>query len=126
MTYAEFQERWEARAKAELANYAAMPVAELLARIEARELGDYYMIWPALAERATLAEAGWILFRMLESDLDYYHRYHCAAALLRLAGIEDAREEPAHYSAEEVHDVAGNLRRLRHLIAERIGGEGED
>jgi hypothetical protein len=123
MTYAEFQERWEAGATAELARYAAMPVTELLTRIEARELGDYYMIWPALADRATLAEAGWILFRMLESDLDYFHRYHCAAALLRLAGIEDAHEEPAHYSAEEVHDVAANLRRLHDLIAQRIGDD---
>ena len=34
-----------------------MPVAELLTRIEERDLGDYYMIWPALADRATLDEA---------------------------------------------------------------------
>jgi hypothetical protein len=126
MTYAIFQERWEAGAKAELAHYAALPVSELLIRIEAGRLGDYYMIWLALAERTTLDEAGWLLFRVLESDLDYFNRYHCATALLTLMGIEDPAESAAHYSAHEVHDVATNLNRLRDLIAERIGDEGED
>ncbi len=123
MTYADFQKHWEAGARAELESYTAMPVAELLTRIEEGRLGHYYMIWPALADRATLHEAGWILFRLLESDLDYFNRYHCAAALLRLAGIEDESEEPAHYSAHEVHDVDRNLRRLRNRIAERIGDD---
>jgi hypothetical protein len=118
-----FQERWEAGAKAELARYSALPAPELLTRGESRQLGDYYMIWPALAERATLHEAGWILFRVLQSDLDYFNRYHCATALLSLVGIDDPSEWAAHYSAHEVHDVARNLDRLRELITERIGDD---
>lgn len=120
MTYAEFQERWEAGAKAELARYDAMPFAELLSRIQDRRLGDYYTIWSAMAKRASLAETAWLLFEVLESDLDYFHRYHCADALLMLAGLDDASHDAAHYSAREVFDVAENLQRLSHLVAERM------
>jgi hypothetical protein len=119
MTYAEFQERWEANSKAERARYDAMPVAELLTRVECGDFGDYYNIWRALADRATLREAGWILFSVLESDLDYLHRYHCAAALLKLVGMNP--ERAVLYSGREIHDVAGNLEHLRHLIATRLG-----
>ena len=35
------------------------------------------------------------------------------------AGIEDESDEPVHYSAREIHDVDGNLKRLRDRIATR-------
>ena len=123
MTYAEFEEHWADAAEAERARFDAMPVADLLDRVEKRRLGDYYTIWGALGDRATLEEAGWILFRVLESRLDYLHKHHCAAALLKLIGMDRAPDQAVRYSGRDAYDVTRNLQRLREIIATRIGEE---
>jgi hypothetical protein len=59
-------------------------VAELLTAVAERRFGDFHAIWDAIAEKATLEQAGWPLARVLRSDAPPGHRIAAADALLQL------------------------------------------
>lgn len=110
---------WEEHADAERQSQDRRPVSSLLEAVRQRKFGDYYTLWYAIAAKATLVEAGWTLFAVLESpDIDYLHRYHCAAALLQLIG--DLRFEQVELSAARF-PLAENLAEVRRVLEARIG-----
>jgi hypothetical protein len=119
-SYAQFQEHWEQEAGKERERYDARPVIELLADIRAGHFGSYYQIWYSLGSRATLAEAGSLLFSILESSADYLVRYHCAAALISVAGVYADGYRPEQLSAHQTQRVAEHLAALREKI--QVGG----
>jgi len=114
MTYAEFQEQYEREADAEGRAYDALPLSRLVTDIRAGHLGQYYQIWYSLARRARPREVNDLLLAFLSSDADYLHRYHCAAALIRLNGL--AGWEPQHLSATRTFPVAQNLHSVRNHL----------
>src|SRR5580704_504177 len=116
MSYAEFQEHWEQEAGKERERYDARPVTELLADIRAGRFGEYYRIWYSLGARATLAEAGSVLFGILESQANYLTRYHSAAALISIAGVDAEGFSPVQLSAHRTQRVAENLAALREKL----------
>lgn len=117
----QWREAWDSHADDEAARYDKMPVADAIADIRRGRFGDYYTIWRAIARRATLAEVGWELLDVLESDVPYLARYHCAAALLQL--LQSAEFEPVALSAKGF-PLARNLNEVRARIEARIGPRG--
>ncbi len=117
MSYAEFQEHFEKAAGEEKARYDAVPVSILLAEIRARRFGEYYQIWHSVAERATAAEAANDLLHVLESDADYLNRYHCASALISVAGLGAAGWTAEKLSVAARFPIHQNLREIRELLA---------
>jgi hypothetical protein len=93
-----WQDLWEKHAAEERRRMECRPVRELLSEVARGLFGDYYTVWYVIAERASLCEAAWILYGVLESGADYLHRYHCARALLTLMHYDGM--EPADLSAE--------------------------
>jgi hypothetical protein len=85
--------------------------------IAAHRFGEYHTIWRVLAERATLEQAGWLLFSILESDVDYLHRYNGAAALLQM--LDDKTWQPVELSAD--WGRARTLPQLKRLLEQRVG-----
>jgi len=121
-SYEEFQQQYEDDAGREFAALSALPVAKLLDRVRAGKFGDFYhQLWPAIASKATLAEAGWVLFDVLESKADYLHRYHCAAALIKLAGTPLAAMTPVMLSVEKAPTTKENLETVRNVLTQLIG-----
>jgi hypothetical protein len=118
--FANWQEAWEYHARAELDDLRTRPAADLLAAVRAGRFGGHYVLWDAIAERATLAEAAGPLMAVLESDADYLDRYHCAAALLRL--MASVRWEPVQLSAN-VPERPARLAAVRAELERRIGAE---
>jgi hypothetical protein len=113
-----WREEWDSHADDEAARYDKMAVADVIADIRRGRFGNYHTIWPAVARRATLAEVGWELLDVLESDAPYLARYHCAAALLQL--LQSAEFEPIALSAKGF-PLARNLNDVRARIEARIG-----
>lgn len=118
MTYEEFDASFGGKAEAESRDLASLPVSILLLRVEAGDLGTHYQIWPAIARRATLEQAGGILYRFVRSDADYLNRYHCAEALLTLLGFDDL--EAADLTVEHRHPERA-LERVRAELQSRLG-----
>jgi hypothetical protein len=121
MNDTEFQERWERDAERERARYDARPVPELVADIKAGRLGDYCQIWPSLGARATLAEVNWVLYDILQSELDQLNRYHCAQALVAIAGLYAGGVRPEELTARDRFDVNQRLAELRTLLEKKLG-----
>jgi hypothetical protein len=117
MASGDWRQEYEHHADIEGAKVDKMSVRELCARIQAGKVGDYYQIWRAIGERGTLPEAGWLLFSVLESDMESLHRYHCASALLRLLG--EQRMTAAELSAE--WGRANNMPTIAALLEQKIG-----
>jgi hypothetical protein len=117
--YANWQEAWEAHARGELDGLRARPVPELLSLVRAGRFGGYFVLWDAIAERATLAEAGWPLFAALMSNADYLDRYHCADALLKLLGTRIW--EPVLLTAGDGEARQVRLAQLRAELEHRVG-----
>jgi hypothetical protein len=115
MTYAQYQEHFERAAEAEGRRYDAMPVATIIAEIRAGRFGECYQIWYSLAKRAKPEETNDVLLSFLDSEAEYLHRYHCAAALIQINKL--SAWEPHHLSAEATQPVAMNLRKLREQLA---------
>lgn len=88
MSYAEFQERYEQESDAEYRRYRAMPTRALVDAIRSGRFGEQYQLWRAVADTATLDEAGWALFAVIAGDAPYLDRYHAAGALLSLMRSE--------------------------------------
>ena len=117
MSSGDWRDQWEQHGDREREKLDRMSGGELCARVEAGQWGDYYQIWPALATRATLAEAGWILFAVIESASDMLPRYHAATALLELLG--ESRWTEAELAAE--HGREKHLPQLAAVLEQRIG-----
>ena len=113
-----WQDQWEDAAATERAAYEAMAPDALLERVRDGRLGNYSQIWEVVAGRATLAQAGWVLFDVLERDIDYLHRMPCAEALLNLMECEEFT--PADLGGTH-QEVSGNLCDLKKMLRERIG-----
>src|SRR5262245_31038710 len=112
-----WRDAWDRDAERERAAMRGLPVDTLLRRVTTGQFGDYHTIWPAIAERATLPEAGWLLLSVLESGADYTSRYHCAAALLAL--LHDETWQPVELAAE--WGRSKNLPDVRRALEARIG-----
>ena len=100
----------------------ARPVAALIEDVRRGRYGDYYSIWYSIAERASLGNAGWVLFDVLKRNIDYLYRYHCAAALIALLG--SAEFEPVQLSGGPAHEMPRHLERLRGLLEACLGPRG--
>lgn len=122
--YTNWQEAWEAHARGELDSLRVRPVTELLDLVRAGRFGGYFVLWDAIAERATLAEAGWQLFAVLLSDADYLDRYHCAAALLKLLGSDTW--EPVQLTAGQEEARRARLAQLQAELEHRISVAGRE
>src|SRR5437763_1409050 len=116
MTQDEFAWNFERLAHTESQHYSALPVSELLAKVEAHDFGESYQIWYSIGERATPAEANNLLFSFLCSDADYLLRYHCAAALIAINKLKSEGWEPEHLSGDEAYPVADNLKKIRRRL----------
>jgi len=113
-----WKEIWEKYSAEETARMETTPVEELLEDIRNGHYGQYYSIWRVVARRSSLEEAGRTLFRVLVSDADYLIRYHCAAALLELSGIEDM--QPVDLSGDH-GGVEDNIELVRRALEDRLG-----
>jgi hypothetical protein len=118
MSYAEFQADWERAARAEYEGYLALPAAALIANVHARRYGECYQLWRAIAARATLAEAGWVLLGVLRGDDPYLVRYHAAGALLGLLGT--AALERVELSADRP-TRSSNIDAVERMLRDRLG-----
>jgi hypothetical protein len=118
MSYEQFEERWAQQAKKEYESYEARPVAELLADVRAGRFGSHYQIWRSLGQRSSLADAGGVLADILESNADFLNRYHCAEALLSLAGTKADGLRPNQLSGREkfpARELGAELRKKLQL-----------
>lgn len=126
MSYADFQRRYELESEKERAEYDREPIEALLGRVRARRLGGQYQLWYAIAARASLAQAGWLLFDFVSGAHEYLDRYHAAAALLTLLGradLEAADLTVAHRSPDEhLADVRAELERRAGAHPRERGG----
>jgi len=108
----EFHEQYEDAADAERRALSALSVQALLDRARNGRFGEYYQLWPVIAEKATLPQAGPVLLTVLESDAPYLTRYHCAAALLKLAGEPLAAFTPVSLSSGGPQAIRANLDKI--------------
>ncbi|HEY4416285.1 MAG TPA: hypothetical protein VGO57_11385 [Verrucomicrobiae bacterium] len=116
MSYAQFQEHWEQEADKERLIYDVRPVAELLADVRVKRFGNYYQIWTSIGSRASLAEAGSLLADVLESDVDYLNRYHCAAALISISRTYSDGFRPEQLSADKRYPIHQRICELRQKL----------
>jgi hypothetical protein len=114
--YEKFQEIWKDGSHKEREEYDARPVSELLADIRVGRFGNHYRIWYSLGARASLKEAGSLLFDVLESRADYLVRYHCAAALISMAGVSAEGYQPVQLSAGDTKEMHEHLMKLREKL----------
>ncbi|NTV64789.1 MAG: hypothetical protein HGA65_14850 [Oscillochloris sp.] len=73
--FSNWQEAWEYYARSELDHLRAQSVDDLLAAVRAGHFGGHYVLWDAIAERASLGQVAWSLVAVLGSDADYLDRY---------------------------------------------------
>ena len=113
-----WQDLWEEAAREERLRMEGTSAEELLRQVASGRYGSCYQVWGVLAGRTTLEAAGWILLGILEREPDPLQRYHCAAALLDLAGL--ASPTPADLSARP-GGMGDSLASLRGELEARIG-----
>jgi|SRR5277367_3139461 len=121
MSYAEFQDHWEKEADKERENYDSRTINELVADVKANRFGKYYQIWYSLGARAKLKDIEWTFYDVLKSNLDYLIRYHCAKALISIAGLYTTGIRPEELSAENTFDVKQNLLKVQEQLEEKLG-----
>jgi hypothetical protein len=119
--YEKFQEHYEQAASAEYAAFCAMPIGLLLQRVRSGDFGHYYQLWRAISSKALLDEAGWSLFDVLNSSVDYLVRYHCADALIKVAGKALAEWKPEMLSADKKYPVRQNLKMVEESLGALLG-----
>ena len=125
----DWRERYEVEARKELEALDGLPESELIARVEAGRIDPYFALWRAIGRKGTLANAALPLWKFLRDhpgDAQMLNRYHGAAALFRVIGMDDpASEIPLRRrvqwdgNGEEARQEA--LLELRGLIDERLG-----
>lgn len=113
-----WQDHWEDEAERERIDYEAAPVEHLLQNISDGLYGRYYQVWDIVARRADPVSAAWILFDVLERDIDYLHRMPCAEALLKLLDCD--RFRPVDLGGTHA-EVTENLAALMVVIETKIG-----
>ena len=57
-----WKDRYDAAATAEKKQLTGMQVEKLLKNVRNGKFGEYYTIWYAIADNATLDQAGWTLY----------------------------------------------------------------
>ncbi len=117
-----WKEQYEDAAGDEKKRLSNTEVERLLENVRQGKFGDYHQIWYALAEIATLEQAGWTLYTVLASPIEYLHRYHAAAALIKLlekAGVK-AGFEPVQLSGNPIF-IRDNLPKVRDILAQKLG-----
>jgi hypothetical protein len=112
----EFHEHYEDAADVEHRTLSALAVNALLDCARNGRFGEYHQLWPVIAEKATLPQAGPVLLTVLESDAPYLSRYHCAAALLKLAGESLAAFTPVSLSSGGPQSIRANLDKITTLL----------
>ena len=118
-SFEKFQERYEADGDAELRAYSGMSLASLLEHVRAGDFGANYQLWPAVASKAKLEDAGWVLFDVLTSDAEYLVRYHCADALIKIAGRKLGGMTAVMLSGGKGHGTPENLEKVRAMLGQR-------
>ena len=113
-----WKDKWDEYSKLEREKMNLISPEHLLEDVRQGRYGNYYNIWYVIARRATLEEAGWVLFQVLKKDIDYLYRYHCAAALIELLGVDEF--EPVDLSAD-LEKTRDNIDRLKMVLVELIG-----
>jgi hypothetical protein len=113
-----WKEQWEDAATDERERLSTTEVEKLLRDVRAGNYGNYYMIWYAIADNATLEQAGWILYNVLTADIDYLYRYHAAAALIQLLG--DTHFQAVDLSGNPIN-IQTHLPKVREMLVQRIG-----
>ena len=118
MRVKDWRETWEQYAIKEREEFDNIPLETLLENIKSGNYGDYYNIWYSIAGRSDLKTVGWIFFDILNLDIDYLLRYHCAAALLTF--FKKKEYEPVQLSSEK-HNFKENLKAIEKLLEQNIG-----
>ncbi|WP_420149062.1 hypothetical protein [Spirosoma sp.] len=123
----DWREQYEQAAGKEHNRYTTLSVADMLQRIDQGVYGEYNMIWRTLAEEATLQQAGWTMFRVLQrNEVDYLIRCNCAEALLELLGRTDVMQtldEAVKLTSGTLVERRPYLTALQQELTERLGGE---
>ena len=125
MDYDEFAERWAQGSKEERKMYDSFPVSKLVEDIAERKFGGYYQIWYSLRERAELEDVGWLLFDILRSGENYLTRFHCASALIAIAGLHLQGFRPEQLSARRKFPVDKLLHEVADILEKRLGQRAE-
>jgi hypothetical protein len=117
-----WKEQYEDAASEEKKRLSNMDVEKLLQNVRQGQYGDYHQIWYALAEKATLEQVGWTLYNILSSNIDYLHRYHAAAALLKLLEKSGERTDlqPVQLSGSPIF-IRDNLPKVRDILVQKLG-----
>lgn len=123
MSYEDFQRRYEIEAEKERSGYDREPLGVLLERVRSRRLGGHHQLWYAIAARASIRDAGWLLFDFVSGEHEYLDRYHAAAALLTLLGRADvdAADLTVAHRSPETH-----LGEVRAELERRLGAPPRD
>ncbi len=123
--YQKFQEEYEAESDRAFAALSAVPIQTLLDRVREADFGKSYSLWHVIGAKATLPQAGWILFDVLNSPADYLNRYHCAAALIKISGPLLAEFTPVTLTVEKLHPMRENLAKVQAKLLATIGPRAE-
>ncbi len=97
-------------------------VEKLLEDVRKGKFGEYHTIWYAIADNATLEQAGWTLYTILTSKIEYLHRYHASAALISLlekSGV-NTDFQPVQLSGNPIF-IRDNLPKVREMLAQKLG-----
>ncbi len=124
----DWQEQYEKAADAEGASYSEMPLEQVLQLVKQGSYGDYYSIWRDVEDRATLDQAGWLLYEVLHHDIDYLIRCNAAEALLTLLGCTDVManlDRAVVLTAHTVEERRPHLTALKQELEEKIGTPAE-
>jgi hypothetical protein len=116
----EFRERWEELAEKEFDFYMAQPASFIEEAVRAGNFGNYYQIWDVVPSKLTLEKIGWDMFKVLNTDLPYLTRFHCARALVEMADSAAHGIQAAQISAEAQFNVPENLGKLKIIIENKL------
>lgn len=125
----DWQEQYERAAEAERNEYKLMPLEQVLLHIKEGRYGVYPSIWRDVETRATLEQAGWLLYEVLHRDIEYLIRCNAAEALLTLMGYTDVIENldrAVSLTAHSVEERTPHLTALYHELIERLGNRPDE
>jgi len=106
----------------EFARCNTRSVSDLIADIKAGQFGRHYQIWRSLGARASLEEVGWVLYDVLNSDIDSIERYHCANALFSIGRLhEEGFGNYLEFWDKRNYPVDENLAELRQVLERKLG-----